>query len=378
MNNKRTGQEPSGVLCPQSREGWCKQMGIKIREKILEIPLIQGGMGVGISLGRLAGAVAAEGAMGTISAAGVGFREPDFESHMTDANVRALKKEIARAKKLSRGRGMIAVNIMTAMTHFEETARAAVEAGADAIVSGAGLPKNLPEFTRGSGTAIAPVVSGGRSAKVICRLWDRHYRTAPDFVVLEGSRAGGHLGFSAEDLAAGTCGTLEELLTEVKNEIRPFEEKYEKEIPVFVAGGIRSADEISGFLRRGAAGVQLATAFIGTEECDATPEYKKIMAEAGNDQIRIVKSPVGMPGRALETPLIRRVAEQGRIQPSSCRRCIHTCNPLETVYCISNALIAAWKGDYENGLFFCGDDVECIRQPRPVRKLIQELFPLHA
>jgi NAD(P)H-dependent flavin oxidoreductase YrpB (nitropropane dioxygenase family) len=171
-------------------------MEVMIRDKKLDIPLIQGGMGVGISMGKLAGAVAAEGGMGTISAAGIGFREPDFDTDFPGANARALKKEIALAKSISKGRGIIAVNIMTAMNYFEESVRAAVEGGADAIVSGAGLPKNLPQYTKGSDVMIAPVVSSARAASVICRLWDRHYDVVPDFVIIEGSEAGGHLGLT--------------------------------------------------------------------------------------------------------------------------------------------------------------------------------------
>ncbi len=348
-------------------------MRVKIREKYLDIPLIQGGMGIGISLGGLAGAVAAEGGMGTISSAGVGFREADFDKDMMTANVRALKKEIAIAKEKSCGRGLVAVNIMTAMNYFEESARAAVEGGADAIVSGAGLPKNLPEFTKGTDVLIAPVVSSGRAARIISRLWDRHYGISPDFVVVEGSNAGGHLGFSAEELCNGTYQTLDEILPEVKKELEPFEKKYGRHIPVFVAGGIRKANEITHYIEAGADGVQLATAFIATEECDAADEYKQIMLRACNSDVRIVKSPVGMPGRAIETPLIERVAEQGRFAPAGCRKCIKTCDPRTTVYCISNALIAAWHGDYENGLFFCGSDIDSLQTIRSVKSVIDDL-----
>lgn len=348
-------------------------MKVKIRNKYLDIPLIQGGMGVGISLGGLAGAVAAEGGMGTISAAGAGFREPDFDKNFVEANSRAIKKEIAKAKEISRGRGLVAVNIMTAMNYFEESARAAVEGGADAIISGAGLPKNLPEFTKGTDVLIAPVVSSAKAAKVICKFWDRRYETAPDFIVIEGSRAGGHLGFSAEELQDKTCETLDEILPAVKAEIAQYEQKYDRNIPIFVAGGIRTADEIKHYIKNGAAGVQLATAFIGTDECDASPEYKAIMRRASNSDIKIVKSPVGMPGRALETPLIKRVADHGRIAPTMCRNCIKTCDPGKTPYCISGALIAAWCGDYENGLFFCGDDIDCIRQASTVKEVIKNL-----
>lgn len=349
-------------------------MGIIIGNKKLDIPLIQGGMGVGISMGRLAGAVAAEGGMGTISAAGVGFREDDFDRDMVAANDRALKKEIALAKEISGGRGIIAVNIMTAMNYFDELARSAIEGGADLIISGAGLPKSLPALTKGTGVMAAPVVSSGRTAKVICQLWDRRYDTIPDLIVIEGSGAGGHLGFSAEELLDGTCSSLDEILAEVISEIRPYEEKYGRKIPVFVAGGIRTRTEIQHYLDAGADGVQLATAFIATEECDASDDYKKIMIGASNSDIRIVKSPVGMPGRALDSPLIKKVAELGRIAPEACRACIRACRPAETVYCISNALIAAWKGDYENGLFFCGSDISCLDRIRTVRSLIESLF----
>jgi NAD(P)H-dependent flavin oxidoreductase YrpB (nitropropane dioxygenase family) len=349
-------------------------MEVMIRDKKLDIPLIQGGMGVGISMGKLAGAVAAEGGMGTISAAGIGFREPDFDTDFPGANARALKKEIALAKSISKGRGIIAVNIMTAMNYFEESVRAAVEGGADAIVSGAGLPKNLPQYTKGSDVMTAPVVSSARAASVICRLWDRHYNAVPDFVIIEGSEAGGHLGFDADELNEGHCETLDDILPEVKKVLIPFEEKYGRHIPVFVAGGIRTSEEIRHYINEGADGVQLATIFTGTEECDASPEYKQIMINAGNDDIRIVKSPVGMPGRAIETPLIRTVLEGNRIQPESCRRCIKTCNPAETVYCISNALISAWYGDYEKGLFFCGSDVDCIKDIRTVKDVIDSLL----
>lgn len=352
-------------------------MKVRIRDRCLDIPLIQGGMGIGISLGGLAGAVAAEGGMGTVSAAGVGFREPDFDSDMAAANARALKKEIAAAKERARGHGLVAVNIMTAMNFFEESARAAVEGGADAIVSGAGLPKSLPAFTKGTGVLAAPVVSSGRAASAICRLWDRHYETAPDFVVVEGSGAGGHLGFSAAELASGSCPPLEQLVADVKQALAVFEEKYKRHIPVFAAGGIRTAEDVKRHMAARADGVQLATVFAAAEECDASAAYKRILINASDSDIRIVKSPVGMPGRALETPLIKRVEALGRVAPAMCRACIRTCDPSKTLYCISNALIAAWRGDLENGLFFCGGSVDSVRSIRPVKEIIAELGLAH-
>ena len=349
-------------------------MSIRIGNRTLDIPLIQGGMGIGISLGRLAGSVAARGGMGTISAAGVGFKEPDFDRNFVGASIRALKKEISLAKKISQGCGMIAVNIMTAMNYFEELAIAAAEAGADAIVSGAGLPKSLPEYIKGTGLKIAPVVSGSRAASVICRLWDRHYGTAPDFVVVEGSRAGGHLGFSRDQLEEGSCQTLEEIIPEVKSVIAEYEKKYGKSIPVFAAGGIRSREEAEELMQLGADGIQLATAFIATEECDASREFKETLCRAGNEEVAIVTSPVGMPGRAIRTPLIEKVSAGLRVKPEICRNCIKVCDPGKTPYCISGALIAACKGDYENGLFFCGDDIDTFDRIRTVDEVIRDMM----
>lgn len=347
---------------------------IKIKDKYLEIPLIQGGMGIGVSMGNLAGHVAACGGMGVISTANAGFACPDFWRNAAEDNLNSLREQIAKAKKIAAGAGMVAINAMVATTQWFDAIKTAVECGIDAVISGAGLPLTLPELTKGTNTAAAPIVSSGRAAKVICRTWDKRYGVAPDFVVIEGSQAGGHLGFDRDDLLNGTTQTLEEILPEVKAEIAPYEEKYGREIPIFVAGGIYTGEEIAHFTKLGAAGVQMATRFIATHECDASEEFKRILLNAKKEDIVIVQSPVGMPGRALNTPLMQKLAKDGSIPHPKCAGCIKTCKPKETPYCITNALIEAVNGNYEEGLFFCGSEVWRIDKIVHVKELIDELM----
>lgn len=345
---------------------------VEIRGKTLQLPVIQGGMGVGVSLGGLAGAVAACGGMGCVSAAHPGYREADFRRDPLGANIRGLKQEIARAKELSRGVGMVAVNLMVAMRQYAALAKAAVEAGADAIISGAGLPLDLPGLTAGAKTALAPIVSSGRAIRLILKTWDKKYAVTPDFVVIEGCGAGGHLGFKEEELRGETAKPLEEILPEVLEELAPYQDKYGRSIPVFVAGGgLRGAD-LARFRALGAAGVQIATRLIATEECDADPVFKEVIVKAGASDVRIIHSPVGMPGRAVETPLIRRLETEERIPPQWCAGCIKTCDPATTRYCITNALIRAVEGDVENGLFFCGAGVEQVTEITTVAQALEE------
>lgn len=335
-------------------------MAVTIRGKTLPLPILQGGMGVGVSLDGLAGAVAAHGGMGTISAALSGLHAPDFSSDPHGVTLRELQAQVRRAKEKAKGAGLVAVNVMVATSHYAQCVRAALKAGADAIVCGAGLPKDLPGIAAEEGnteTALAPIVSSGRAASLICKLWDRHYARVPDFVVLEGPLAGGHLGFSPEEAKAAQAGSpkpLSELLGEVLTALTPFREKYGRDIPVFVAGGVKSGTEMADYMRQGAAGAQFATRFITTQECDAAPVFKQALLDAVSEDITIVQSPVGMPGRALRSPLIQRVESGTQPKISKCIRCLAPCDPSKSPYCISKALMDAVRGDWENGLFFCG------------------------
>ncbi len=346
-----------------------------IGQKELELPLIQGGMGVGVSLGNLAGHVAAQGGMGVISTVNAGYARPDFERNPLAANLTALHEEIARAKDIAAGRGLVAVNVMVATTHYAETVRTAIEAGVDAIISGAGLPTELPALADAAPVALAPIVSSGKAARTICRLWERHNARLPDFVVVEGREAGGHLGFSREDLESGAAPTLETLLADVRQALEPFEKAAGRPIPVFTAGGVYTAADIDRFLSLGAAGVQMATRFIATHECDASPAYKQAFIRARREDVRLVKSPVGMPGRALASPLLRRLDSGASYPPLRCNDCLRVCPHKETPYCISRALIEAVKGNWEDGLFFCGSHVWRMDRVQSVRELVKELFP---
>ena len=341
--------------------------------KPLTVPILQGGMGVGVSLGGLAGAVAACGGMGCISTADAGYREPDFARDPASANHRALTAEIKKAKKIAKGMGLVAVNAMVATQDYAAAIRTAVEAGADAVVSGAGLPLELPGIVNTMEVAIAPIVSSARAAKLILRRWAKEFGRTADFVVIEGCKAGGHLGFAEADLLADHCQSLDEILPEVLAEVQPYEAQFGHAIPVFVAGGIYTGADMAHYTKRGAAGVQLATRFIPTYECDASQTYKDVLLAAKPEDVRIIHSPVGMPGRALNTPLVQALAKGNRFAPRHCARCLKTCDPAKVPYCITHALIEAVKGNVEEGLFFCGANVDRLDRMRTVRELMDEL-----
>ena len=342
--------------------------------RALTVPILQGGMGVGVSLGGLAGAVAACGGMGCISTADTGYREPDFEKDPVSANRRALAAEIKKAKEIAGGAGIVAINAMVATQNYADAVKTAVEAGVDAIVSGAGLPLELPGLVGKADVALAPIVSSGRAAKLILRRWAKAFGRTADFVVIEGCKAGGHLGFAEEDLLAGKCQTLDEILPEVLAEVKPFEEQFGHAIPVFVAGGVYTGEDMAHYMKQGATGVQIATRFIPTYECDASQAYKDVLLNASAEDVRIIHSPVGMPGRALNTPLVQKLSEGMRFPPKRCARCLKGCNPAQVPYCITHALIEAVKGNVEEGLFFCGANVGRLDKMRSVRALMDELM----
>lgn len=344
---------------------------LKIGDLIARIPIIQGGMGIGVSLSRLASAVANEGGIGVISTAQIGFKEPDFFTNTLEANVRALRREIRSAKNLSPN-GIIGLNLMVAMTHYRELAEAAVEEGIDLIISGAGLPTELPSIVKGTKTKIAPIVSSGKAASVISKYWDRKHQYIADLVVVEGPEAGGHLGFSMEQLAENPGPKLIDIVKDVIEAIKPYEEKYNKKIPVVAAGGIYTGEDIAKHMRNGASGVQIATRFVATDECDADIKYKMAYLNCKEEELMIVKSPVGMPGRAIKNRFIDRVNEHN-IPVKRCFKCLKNCNPESTPYCITMALIEAVKGNTEDGLIFTGKNAYRLNKIVSVKELIHEL-----
>lgn len=339
----------------------------------ISIPLIQGGMGVGISLGNLAGHVALNGGMGVISTAHPGYREEDFENNTLNANVRALKKEIKKAKDIAESNGMVAVNAMVAIKDYDEMIQASLDAGVDAIISGAGLPLRLPQLVEGHDVLIAPIVSSGKACRLILRNWNKKYKRCADFIVIEGSQAGGHLGFKKEDLLNGKVQTLEEIFLEVKEVVKEFEGLFNKHIPIFVAGGIYTKEDIQKYLALGVDGVQMATRFITTYECDASDKYKEMFLKAKKEDIELVTSPVGMPGRAIRNKLTETIKTQ-RIPVKKCYQCLIPCDVKTTPYCISKALIEACKGNIDEGLIFSGTNGYRSDKLISVKDLIEELM----
>lgn len=345
---------------------------LNIHGKELTVPLLQGGMGVGVSLGGLAGAVAREGAMGCVSTADVGFYDPDFRKDPDGANLRKIVHEVSKAVELSEGKGLVAINAMVVTKNYNEIVRASIEAGVDAVVSGAGLPMELPSLVEEGEALIAPIVSSARAAKLICRQWQRKYKRYPDFVVLEGCKAGGHLGFKREELLEDNCENLEETIPMLLEELKPFEEAKGAPIPVFAAGGVWDRADADRMMGLGAAGVQIATRFIGTYECDAEQTYKDALIRAKSEDLRIIQSPVGMPGRAVNSPLLERVKANGKEPIPYCYHCMKACNPGVAPYCITKALVDALKGDWENGLFFSGANVDKLTEMVHVKEIVDE------
>lgn len=338
-----------------------------IGDLVAKIPIIQGGMGVGVSLSNLAAAVARQGGIGILSGVQMGFRELDFASHPLAANIRAIQQEIRKARELA-PQGILGINIMTVATQYKELVETAVREKVDLIIAGSGLPKDLPQYVLGTKTKILPVVSSGKAAKIMAKLWTRNYDYLPDGFIVEGPKAGGHLGFTKETILEGKT-TLSSLLKEVLDAIRPFEEEYQRKIPVIVAGGITNGREMANYIKEGASGVQIATVLVATEECDAHPRFKEAYVNATPEDAVIVQSPVGLPGRAIRNAFLDRL-EKGRIPPKSCTNCIVPCQPKDTLYCISDALIAAVQGDVENGLIFCGSEVGSIKEITTVEQVL--------
>ncbi len=345
--------------------------GIQIGNKTSKYPIIQGGMGVGVSLHRLAGTVAKEGGIGVISTADIGFKESDFDTSPDKANIRALKKEINMAREISPD-GIIGVNIMCACNQYDEIVAESVKNGIDLIISGAGLPLKLPSLVKGTNTKIAPIVSSARAFSLICRHWKKRYDYIPDLVVVEGPEAGGHLGFSCSDLQAHVL-RLEDIIREIIELARDIEQESGKKIQVIAAGGVYTKADVGRYMQIGAAGVPLASRFVATEECDAAESFKMAYINCCSEDITIISSPVGMPGRAIRNAFINRV-ENCKEKITQCSKCLKGCNPVEAPYCITRALINAVKGDIENGLVFCGSNVNKIKEITTVRKLITELF----
>jgi nitronate monooxygenase len=351
--------------------GSTKLKGLSIGGLFARVPIVQGGMGVGISLSGLAAATANSGGIGVIAAAGIGLLEPDGLRDFVGASIRALRREIRRAKELSKG--IIGVNIMVALTNFADMVRTALEEKVDVIFAGAGLPVNLPEFMKKEyRTKLVPIVSSARAALLIAKRWLDKYKRLPDAFVVEGPKAGGHLGFKREQID-DPAFSLEKIVPEVIGALESFRNEDGSGIPVIAGGGVFSGGDIKKYLDLGAAGVQMATRFVATEECDASEEFKKAYVNAKEGDLEIISSPVGMPGRAIRNAFLDDVG-RGERKPYACPfHCIVTCDVEKSPYCISLALLNAQKGRMESGFAFAGANAHRVESIVKVADLVEGL-----
>lgn len=345
---------------------------LKIGNLTAKLPIIQGGMGVGISLSSLAGAVAAEGGIGVISTAQIGFTEPEFLRTPLEANLRMVGEHIKRARKIA-PEGILGVNIMVATQNYARYVKEAIKSGIDLIISGAGLPTELPEIAKGTKTKLIPIISSLKAAAILLKLWDRKDNTTPDAIIIEGPKAGGHLGFKSDQLQQIDMAVYDKEIKSIIDLMKDYEEKYGRKIPVIVAGGVQNRQDMEHYMDMGAEGIQVATKFVTTEECDADIKYKEAYINCGPEDIIIVKSPVGMPGRAIRNAFTERVSRD-RIPVKRCYHCIKSCNPAETPYCITKALENAATGNLEEALIFCGANAYMEDRIRTVKDVLSDYF----
>jgi len=337
----------------------------------ISIPIIQRGMGVGISLSGLAVAVANEGGVGVISSAGLGLLYRNLSKDFQEANILGLSEEIRKARRNTSG--VLGVNIMVAMSNFSDLVITAIREKIDIIFAGAGLPMNLPSFlTPGSNTKLVPIVSSGRAAKILLEKWSSNFKRVPDAMVVEGPKAGGHLGFKSQEIFDEDF-SLDKLVTDVCKEVHPYEEKLGTKIPVIAAGGIYTGSDIYEIMQAGADGVQMGTRFVTTDECDASKEFKQTYIDAKARDIEIINSPVGMPGRAIMNSFIEKI-RQGKKHPLKCPfKCIRTCDVSSSPYCIISALFNAFKGNLESGFAFAGSNAFRATKIESVKEVFREL-----
>jgi nitronate monooxygenase len=341
---------------------------LKIGNLEISPPVIQGGMGVRVSGANLAAAVANAGCVGVIASAGLGLFEENLRgSESKKLGEEVLRKEIRKAKRLTSG--IIGVNNMVALSNYEDLVKVAVEEKVDMIISGAGLPLSLPRYVKGSDTKLVPIVSSARTFQIICRRWKNHFDRLPDAVVVEGPLAGGHLGYSPESLADGSAPTLEQIVTEVVTAAN----SYSPQIPVIAAGGIFDGEDIARFLKLGASGVQMATRFVCTDECDVHQNFKQAYLDARPEDVTIINSPVGLPGRVINNSFVESV-KQGKTTPFVCKsQCLRGCNPKKAPYCIAEVLAKAALGEMDESFAFAGSNAYKCTEIIPVKELVAKL-----
>ena len=355
---------------------------LKIGKYVIKKPIVQGGMGVGISWDKLAGAVSKEGGLGVISAVGTGYYENKTYAKKLVADrpldaanfysTEGFEVIIKNARKVC-GKKPLAANILYAINDYGRVVRDACEAGIDIIITGAGLPTNMPEFTEGyPDVALVPIVSSPKALKIICKRWKQRYGRLPDAVVLEGPKSGGHQGFTYEQ-----CLLPE---NQLENLVKPVVEEAAKwgDIPVIAAGGVWDKNDIEEMIGLGASGVQMGTRFIGTHECDAHENLKKVLLDAKKEDIELMSSPVGYPAQGVRTNLTNLVEKREGPAIKCISNCVTPCNrgveAKEVGFCIADRLSDAYEGNLETGLFFSGTNGYKLQEIISVKELMNKLM----
>ncbi|GFH41652.1 2-nitropropane dioxygenase [Lactococcus hodotermopsidis] len=358
---------------------------LKIGDLTARVPIIQGGMGIGISLHKLAGNVAAQGGIGILSTAQIGFQEENFRRAPVKTNLKAIQTQLDKARAIAK-EGILGFNVMVACFRYDDVVKHCVEAGADVIISGAGLPMNLPELVGNAKTKIAPIVSSVKATKIILRNWAKKYNRTADFIVIEGPEGGGHLGFKANQIEEAILGMDDEIIQIIAH-VKEYEEKFNISIPVIFAGGVWNRSDIAHYLSLGCSGVQMATRFIGTVECDAPDDFKDRFIQANENDIHLTTSPVGLPGRAIDnkfTEIIKNGLADYKAQDApktplipiaSCLNCLQTklCDRKTIPYCISEALLNSVEHNTDMGLLFSGTNGYRINEITTVKAIFDEL-----
>lgn len=354
---------------------------VKIGKHTIETPIIQGGMGVGISWDQLSGTVSKEGGLGVISSVGTGYyeRKSHVQKLVADRPLEvqnfyskeALIEIFKNARKIC-GDKPLAANVLYAINDYGRVVEDSCEAGANIIITGAGLPTNMPEFTeKYPDVALVPIVSSPKALKIICKRWKQRYNRLPDAIILEGPLSGGHQGFTYEQ-----CGMPE---YQLENLVAPVVEEARKwgDFPVFAAGGIWDHDDIVAMMELGANGVQMGTRFIGTQECDAHDNFKEVILAAKEDDIQLIKSPVGYPARGVRTNLIELVEKREGPAIKCISNCVAPCErgieAKAVGFCIADRLSDAYEGNKELGLFFTGTNGYRIDEIITVKELMKKL-----
>ena len=345
-----------------------KLPSLTIGDLTIQIPIIQGGMGVSVSKASLATAVSKAGGLGVIASVGLG-EELDPSIPHKQRSRQALVSEIRKVKS----QGLpVGVNVMVALTDYKDFIEICVEEDVDVLISGAGLPLNLPEYAENSNMKLVPIISSGRAAEVVCRSWLRKYSRLPDAIVVEGPLAGGHLGFKFDELADNTADSLQDIVKETLVVAKKYEEKAGHTIPVIAAGGIFTGSDIAEFIKIGASGVQMGTRFVATTECDVSEEYKQAYVDSTEEDVTLVLSPVGLPARVLKSKFVQKSLKEK--QKFSCfYKCLLTCDAGKANYCIALALLNSYKGDIDGGFAMCGANVYRVKEIVTVQELINEL-----